>query len=239
MADHVTAPPIPIVALDVPTLSEARALVDRLGSAPDYYKVGLQLYTREGPAVVDWLRGAGKRVFLDLKLLDIPNTVRGAAASAASMGVDLLTVHALGGDAMVKAAVDGAGGPDAGTGVLVVTVLTSFDAASYADALGVLPVEPTHDVVQRFAARAAAAKARGVVCAGDEAAAVRAEFGPTLGTMVPGLRLEGGDVHDQARVVTPADVRRVGATWVVVGRAVTGAADPAMAYQAVQQALTA
>lgn len=236
MAD-VIAPPVPIVALDVPNAGAARALVERLGSGPDFYKVGLQLYTREGPAVVEWLRAAGKRVFLDLKLLDIPNTVHGAAAAAAELGVDLLTVHALGGDAMVRAAVEGAGGPASKTGVLVVTVLTSFDAAGYADALGVLPVEPTQDVVLRFAGRAVAAQARGVVCAGSEAAAVRAQFGAKLRTMVPGLRLEGGASHDQARVVTPTDVRRAGATWVVVGRAVTAAADPAAAYLAVQQAL--
>jgi orotidine-5'-phosphate decarboxylase len=123
----------PIIALDVPTLSAAQALVHRLGPQADYVKVGLELFTAEGPKVVEWLRGAGKRVFLDLKLHDIPNTVRGAARSAASMGASLLTVHGYGGAAMVDAAVEGAGKE---TGILVVTVLTSFDAASLGVALG-------------------------------------------------------------------------------------------------------
>src|SRR5262249_1162963 len=105
-----SASPIPIVALDVPSLSAAKDLVRKLGPASDFYKVGVELYTKEGPAVVEWLKGEGKRVFLDLKLHDIPNTVKGAAASAASLGVELLTVHALGGEQMVKAAVEGANG---------------------------------------------------------------------------------------------------------------------------------
>ncbi|HVZ48102.1 MAG TPA: orotidine-5'-phosphate decarboxylase [Gemmatimonadaceae bacterium] len=232
--------PTPIVALDVPTLEEARGLVGRIGAEAGFYKVGLQLYTREGPRVVSWLRDAGKRVFLDLKLHDIPNTVRGAAASAAALGADLLTVHAIGGAAMVAAAVEGVagtGGP-APTAVIAVTVLTSFDEAAYAEAIGA-PRVPVRDAVLRLAGVAHAAGARGVVCAGAEASAVREAFGGRLHTLVPGLRPPGVPTHDQARVATPHDVVSAGATWVVVGRAVTAAPDPAVAYAGIAAALSA
>ncbi|MDA1081110.1 MAG: orotidine-5'-phosphate decarboxylase [Gemmatimonadetes bacterium] len=221
--------PTPIVALDVPTMRDAQSLVDRVGPRADFYKVGLQLFTREGPAVVEWLIAQSKRVFLDLKLHDIPNTVRGATQSAAALGVDLVTVHAIGGEAMQRAAVEGAGGPGARTGVLAVTVLTSFDDVGYAAAVG-STAETTHGAVLRFAGRAVECGARGVVCAGAEAAAVRAAYGDALGTLVPGIRMPGGDAHDQSRVVTPAVARGIGATWVILGRAVTSAADPARAY---------
>ncbi|HJR42590.1 MAG TPA: orotidine-5'-phosphate decarboxylase, partial [Gemmatimonadaceae bacterium] len=122
-----------IVALDVPRLDAARALVDLLGDGCDFYKVGSELFTAAGPPVAEWLRGAGKEVFLDLKLHDIPNTVRGAARIAASLGVSLLTVHASGGGAMIAAAVEGAGDR---TGVLGVTVLTSLDSSALGVAWG-------------------------------------------------------------------------------------------------------
>ena len=233
-----TSVPIPIVALDVPTLADAKVLVARLGPSADFYKVGLQLFTKEGPAAVEWLRSESKRVFLDLKLHDIPNTVGRAAASAAALEVDLLTVHAVGGDAMVRAAVDGAAERGEHTGILAVTVLTSFDDASYAAALGFPGIRAAY-AVQRFAVRAAACGARGVVCAGPEAAAVRRAHGNALGTLVPGLRHPGGETHDQARVATPQDAQAAGATWVVVGRMVTGAAEPARAYADLLRALTA
>ncbi len=206
--------PTPIVALDVPTLAQARDLVARLGSAADFYKVGLQLFTREGPGAVEWLRGEGKRVFLDLKLHDIPNTVRGAAQSAAALGVDLLTVHALGGAAMVRAAVEGAGGADAQTRVLVVTVLTSHTEADYSEATGA-PAVRTADTVLRQASVAVREGARGIVCAAPEAPLVVAAHGARLGVLVPGLRRAGGPAHDQARVATAAEMRMAGATWVV------------------------
>lgn len=218
-------PPVPIVALDVGTLVEAQRLVARLGPAADFYKVGLQLFAAEGPRAVDWLRGDGKRVFLDLKLHDIPNTVRGAAASASALGVSLLTVHALGGAAMVRAAVEGAGD---GTGILAVTVLTSMDEAVFGHALG----RAVHvgEEVLRLSAFAVEAQAHGVVCAGTECAAVRRRFGDALQPLVPGLRAAGGAVHDQSRVVTAAAAARAGAAYVVFGRAVTAAADPAAAF---------
>jgi orotidine-5'-phosphate decarboxylase len=233
-ATAVTTPPIPIVALDVGTLGEAQRLVARLGPAAEFYKVGLQLFTAEGPRAVEWLRADGKRVFLDLKLHDIPNTVRGAAASAGALGVSLLTVHALGGAAMVRAAVEGAG---EGTGILAVTVLTSMDEAAYGRTLG--RAVQVSDEVLRLSDVAREAQAHGVVCAGTECAAVRRRFGDALQPLVPGLRAAGGATHDQSRVVTAAEAARAGAAYVIFGRAVTAAPDPAAAFAALSAELAA
>ena len=221
--------PQPIVALDVQSLAEARVLVAALGSRADYYKVGLQLFSAEGPRAVEWLRGEGKRVFLDLKLHDIPSTVRKAAERANRMKAELLTVHGLGGEAMVRAAVEGAG---AGTGVLVVTVLTSMDLGTASNALG-HPLVTLSAEVLRLAALAAAAGAHGVVCAGAECAAVRAAHGPRLAPLVPGLRTAVVAGDDQARVATPEEAVAAGAAYVVVGRAVTAASDPQAALEGV------
>ena len=219
--------PQPIVALDVPTESDALALVAKLGPRADFYKVGLQLFTAAGPHVIEKLHAEGKRVFLDLKLHDIPSTVNKAAGSAMRMNVALLTVHGLGGEAMVRAALDGAGEH---TGVLVVTVLTSMDLAAASAALG-RPLGSLGEEVLRISALAASAGAHGVVCAGAECAAVRAKFGATLEPLVPGLRTAaiGGD--DQSRVVTPEEASKAGAAYVIVGRAVTAAPDPAAAFE--------
>jgi orotidine-5'-phosphate decarboxylase len=228
----------PIVALDVPSYDEALRVVRTLGDAADFYKVGLELYAADGPRVVRWLREQGKDVFVDLKAYDIPNTVRGVARSVAALGASLLTVHAIGGAAMLQAAVEGAGAQDGtGCGILAVTVLTSFDAAGYAAATGHAAVDVAAEV-ERLAGLAAGAGAHGVVCSGHEAAAVRARYGGVgLRTLVPGVRLAGGATHDQARVSTPAAVASAGASYLVMGRAVTGAADPAAAMAAVRAAL--
>lgn len=223
----------PIVALDVPDRRSAEALVGRLGAHCDYYKVGLELYAAEGPAMVTWLRGEGKRVFVDLKLHDIPNTVRGAARSVARLGASLLTVHAVGGEAMVRAAVEGASAEGEGCEVLAVTVLTSLDAATVATTWGRGPVEVTAEVV-RLAGFAAAGGAAGVVCSGHELSAVRSAHADRLGCLVPGLRLAGSATHDQQRVMTPGAAARAGARWLVLGRAVTSAADPVAALAAVR-----
>lgn len=220
--------PTPIVALDVPTMTSARALVDRLEDTADFFKVGLQLYTAEGPRVVEWLRGIEKRVFLDLKLHDIPNTVRGAAQSASSLGVELLTVHAVGGEAMLRAAVEGGGA----TGILAVTVLTSMTQGDLEAARG-HAVPSVGDEVRRLARAADAAGAHGVVCAGSEVVEVRAAHGDRLRTLVPGIRLGGTPTHDQARVMTPREAAVAGASYVVIGRTVTAAEDPAAALRRV------
>ena len=224
---------IPIVALDVAALDAAMALVDRLGESCRFYKVGSELFTREGPRVVRALREAGCDVFLDLKLHDIPNTVRQGAAAAAALGVKLLTVHASGGVEMLRAAVEGAG---ARCGVLGVTVLTSLDGATLARAWGREAVSVEAEVL-RLAGFAAEAGAHGVVCSGREVAAVREAYGDRLAPLVPGIRLAGGPSHDQARTMTPADAAGAGARYLVLGRAVTAAADPAGAMRRVREEL--
>jgi len=219
----------PIVVLDYPTAADAMRLVGTLGNRCRFYKVGSELFTAAGPAIVQRVRDTGAQVFLDLKFHDIPNTVRGAARSAAALGVRLLTVHASGGVDMVRAAVDGAG---AGVGVLAVTVLTSFDDASLGDAMGRPDVRASEEVA-RLAGIAAKAGAHGIVCAGTDVAAVRTRFEDRLALLVPGIRLAGGASHDQRRVVTPREAATLGATYIVVGRAVTAAADPPAAMETV------
>lgn len=211
----------PIVALDVPDTSAAMALVHRLGGACEYYKIGSELFTGAGPEVVRAVRAAGKRVFLDLKFHDIPNTVRAGARSARAAGASLVTVHAVGGRAMIEAAVDGAGSE---CGVLAVTILTSLDATAYAEAVGRQVV--VADEVSRLAGLARTAGAHGVVCSGQEASRIRDEHGASLRTLVPGVRLAGDSANDQSRVVTPGAAARAGAAYVVLGRTVTAAADP-------------
>ncbi len=226
----MTRPTTPIVALDVPSIERARPLVRTLGDACQWYKVGLELFVAEGPHVVTWLRELGKDVFLDLKLHDIPNTVRGAARAAAAHGARLVTVQGSGGAAMIAAAIEGAGAQDGtGCGVLVVTVLTSLTATDVATAWGRTGVIVA-DEVQRIAHMAGTTGAHGVVCSGHEAAAVHAAL-PALEVLVPGVRSAGGASHDQARVVTPADAARAGAIYVEIVRMVTSADDPVAAYE--------
>jgi orotidine-5'-phosphate decarboxylase len=229
---------IPIVALDVPDRAGAEAVVHRLGDACGFYKVGLELFSAEGPSIVAWLRELGKEVFVDLKLHDIPNTVRGAARSVARHGASLLTVHASGGREMIAAAVEGAreGRPDGGCGILGVTILTSMDAAGVEAAWGRTGVTVQNEVL-RLAGLVAAGQGAGIVCSGHEAAAVRGAFGDQLGLLIPGIRLPGGDAHDQRRVMTPAAAADAGARWLILGRAVTGAADPVAAMAEVQRSL--
>ncbi len=219
-----------ILALDAPGWAAADRVVTALGDAVSFYKVGLELFTDEGPAVVRELRGRGKRIFLDLKLHDIPNTVAGAARAAGRLGAELLTVHAAGGPAMVRAAAsaarEGSGGR---TKVLAVTVLTSLSE-------GQLPASfPSNrsieDLVIVLAEEALVAGADGLVCSGAEVAALRRRFGATPLLVVPGTRPHGADVQDQARVVTPQAALDAGASWLVVGRAVTAAADPRSAWR--------
>jgi orotidine-5'-phosphate decarboxylase len=229
-----------IVALDVATMTDAQALVRRLGSACDFYKVGLELFAAEGPEVVRWLRGEGKRVFVDLKLHDIPNTVRGAARSVARLGASLLTVHASGGTDMIAAAVAGAAegaAEGAACGILGVTVLTSMDAAGVEQAWGRQQVAVQGEV-ERLAGLVVDAGAAGIVCSGHEAAGVRARYGGRLGLLVPGIRLAGCATHDQRRVMTPSAAAAAGARWLILGRAVTGSADPVAAMAAVRAELT-
>jgi orotidine-5'-phosphate decarboxylase len=227
--------PRAIVALDVPNAAEVEALLGRLGPSADFVKVGNELYTAEGPAIVRQLRAEHRDVFLDLKWHDIPNTVRNAARVAAAMDVRLVTAHASGGRAMLEAAVEGAGNA---CGVLAVTVLTSLDEATLSEAAG-RPIARVEDEVLRLADLARRAGAHGIVCSGIEAAAVRAAFGNTLRILVPGIRLAGGATHDQARVVTPEAAVAAGASYLVLGRAVTAAKDPGETLSAVKRQVAA
>ncbi|HET7620767.1 MAG TPA: orotidine-5'-phosphate decarboxylase [Gemmatimonadaceae bacterium] len=225
-----------IVALDVPSAERATALADSLGAGCDFVKVGSELFTAAGPDVVRALasggRGArpgedapGRDIFLDLKFHDIPATVRGGARSAAALGATLLTVHASGGREMIEAAVEGAG---PGCGVLAVTILTSLDAGMLGESWG-RPVADITEEALRLADIARAAGAHGVVCSGREAAAIRERHGDALALLVPGIRLAGGDVNDQRRVVTPASAVAAGASYLILGRTVTAAPDPVAA----------
>lgn len=223
---------IPIVALDVASADDAIALVTRLGDLCRFYKVGGELFTAGGPSVVRALIDEGAEVFLDLKFHDIPNTVAGAVRSAASLGVRLLTVHASGGEPMLRAAQEAASAAGGDCRLLAVTVLTSHDAAGLAAAWGREALDVEREVV-RLAETAADAGLHGVVCSGAEAGAVREACGDRLALLVPGIRLAGGSSHDQRRVMTPAAAQAAGARYLILGRAVTAAADPRRAMSTV------
>ncbi|MEO6444578.1 MAG: orotidine-5'-phosphate decarboxylase [Gemmatimonadaceae bacterium] len=233
---------IPMVALDVSAVDAALQLADALGDSCRYYKVGSELFTTGGPAVVRALRERGHEVFLDLKLHDIPNTVRSAARAAARLGVSLLTVHAVGGETMIRAAVEGAdsgaaeGGSDA-CGILAVTVLTSLDRAALAGVWGRDGGLALDAEVLRLASVAASAGAHGIVCSGAEVGLVDREFRGRLAPLVPGIRFAEGAAHDQARVVTPRAAAAAGARYLVLGRAVTASGNPVAAMARVWEEL--
>ncbi|HEY8175581.1 MAG TPA: orotidine-5'-phosphate decarboxylase [Gemmatimonadaceae bacterium] len=215
----------PIVALDVESAGVAVRLVEELGDLCRFYKIGSELYTAEGPAVVRQVQERGASVFLDLKFHDIPNTVRGAVRSAAHLGVQLLSIHATGGRPMLEAAVEGVREAAANCEIFGVSVLTSMDSRALSVAWG-RPVSSIPDEVLRLGQLAIDAGIHGIVCSGEEAAAVRAKFGDSLATLVPGVRLAGGDRQDQRRVVTPRQAAVAGASYIVIGRPVTTAKSP-------------
>lgn len=225
-----------IIALDYSDAAHAMQMVDCLRGECRFFKVGHELFTATGPRIVERILATGSDVFLDLKFHDIPNTVRGGVRSAAALGARLVTVHGAGGSAMVSAAVEGAAEAGGSCGVLAVTILTSLGAADIAEHWGRPGVDVSTEVL-RLAAVAAAAGAHGVVCGGAEAAQVHDRFGDRLATLVPGIRLIGADGHDQARVTTPESAARAGARYLVIGRAVTGADDPARAMAAISASL--
>ncbi|MEO7103219.1 MAG: orotidine-5'-phosphate decarboxylase [Gemmatimonadaceae bacterium] len=218
---------VPIVALDFWMADAALSMVDVLGSRCDFYKVGSELFTVAGPSIVRQLSARGKRVFLDLKFHDIPNTVEKAVAAAAELGASIVTIHALGGANMIQAAVRQAG-PDCQ--VFAVTILTSLTGADLTAVRGgdVIADDLTPEVM-RLAELSAGCGVAGVVCSGLEAPMLRDRFGGSLKLLVPGVRLPGDDRGDQSRVVTPREAARAGAAYVVLGRTVTSSADPAAA----------
>jgi orotidine-5'-phosphate decarboxylase len=209
-----------IVALDVDSAGEARALATRLGEGVDFYKVGMELYAAGGMEIVRELKDRGKQVFLDLKLYDIPETVRRTVAQVARVGVRFLTVHAVG--PVLRAAVEGKG--DARLQLLGVTVLTSFgpEDAAELDFTGTMA-----ELVERRTRRAVEAGVEGIVASPLDAAAVRRILGPGRILVTPGVRSAGRDRGDQKRVATPYEAVRDGADYLVIGRQITRAADPA------------
>jgi orotidine-5'-phosphate decarboxylase len=222
-----------IVALDVPSAEEATALVDRLAGLAGMFKVGSQLFTASGPDLVRGLVARGEKVFLDLKYHDIPNTVAGAVSAACRLGVSLVDVHALGGQAMMEAAVGAM--PAMGTRLLAITVLTSHDAAGLGE-LGV--AGEVTDTVRRLALLAHAAEVDGVVASPQEVPIIRETCGKDFLVVTPGIRPAGSSRGDQARTATPAAAVAAGADYIVVGRPILEAHDPAAAADAIVRELT-
>jgi orotidine-5'-phosphate decarboxylase len=219
------------VALDAPDLETAARWASLVIPHVSTVKVGLELYLRYGPDVVASVRGASKaQLFLDLKLHDIPATVAGAAKAVARLKPSILTVHACGGPAMIKAAVEAA--PE--VRIAAVTVLTSLGEGDL-NAIGL--AGPAQDAVRRLAAVAVGAGAQALVCSPQEVAAVRAEVGPGITLITPGVRPQGSATQDQARVATPEQALAAGADLLVIGRPITAAADPGAAAAGIAAAL--
>jgi orotidine-5'-phosphate decarboxylase len=215
-----------IVALDVSTESEALTLAERLGPNVLWVKVGLELFCTGGPPIVRALAGMGKRIFLDLKFHDIPNTVAGAVKTASKLPVQLLNLHASAGVKAMEAA-QAAAAERSDLGIIAVTRLTSDESApsGFAD-------------VERFAEQAARAGLFGVVCPAGAAPILRSRYGDSLVRVCPGIRPAGGEIHDQVHVSTPEGAFAAGAHWIVVGRPITRAADPGLAARGILEALT-
>ena len=218
-----------IVALDVSTAPAAQKIVAAVRDSALTFKVGMQLYTAVGPQVVRDLVSSGRRVFLDLKYHDIPNTVGAAVAEAAKLGVSMLTVHAFGSAKMLRAAAEAAK-PYPELIVLAVTVLTSMDATDLTQ-IGVH--DPMQDSVLRLAKLALSNGCQGIVTSAHEAPSLRAQLGNAFALVTPGIRPAGSSKGDQARIVTPAQAIAAGATHIVVGRPITEAADPAAEARAI------
>jgi orotidine-5'-phosphate decarboxylase len=219
------------VALDAPDLETAARWASLVTPHVSTVKIGLELYLRYGPQAVASVRGAsGVDIFLDLKLHDIPATVAGAARAVARLRPALLTVHAAAGAAAIRAAAEAA--PN--TKVVAVTVLTSLGEAD----LGMIGLAgPVSEAARRLAAVAVEAGARGLVCSPQEVVALRAEVGDDIDLITPGVRPAGSAIHDQARVATPEEALRAGADLLVIGRPITGAADPGAAASAIAASL--
>jgi orotidine-5'-phosphate decarboxylase len=219
-----------IVAVDVPDADSALHLLETLEGACSWFKVGLELYIAAGPAIVEKIVAMGHNVFLDLKLHDIPNTVAGAVRSAAKLGAGMLTLHAGGGPVMLSAAKDAIAGLTNPPELLAVTVLTSIDAGQlHATGVGRLPSSQ----VELLAKMGMQAGIRGFVCSPQEVAALRSLTGPEGVLVIPGIRPAGADLGDQKRIAGPAEALRLGASYLVVGRPITQAENPADAANAI------
>jgi orotidine-5'-phosphate decarboxylase len=225
-----------ILALDVADEKSAMAMLDRVGADLRWVKIGLQLFTRYGPGFVERVAARGYRIFLDLKLHDIPNTVASAVESLAPLPIDLLTIHAGGGSEMCRAAEEARRRTKPGLTLLAVTVLTSLDDA----ALGELGVHATSEQhVLRLARLATNAGIGGLVCSPLELPLLRRELGAAPVIVTPGVRPTGAAADEQKRILTPDEAARAGASFIVVGRPILKAADPAAAARAVRAELAA
>ncbi len=223
------------VALDYPKASDALAMAEKLAPLGISYKVGMQLFYAEGMSIVQQLRAYGKTVFVDLKLHDIPNTVAGSVDSLVRQGVDFLNVHTQGGCEMMQAAVQSAQAVAKTSGnaapkVIGVTLLTSLNESALTEFLLVNGVS-VNEYVQHLALQAKKAGLDGVVCSAQEASAIRAACGPDFLLVTPGIRPAGADEQDQSRVITPAQALKNGSDYLVIGRPITGAANPLEATQ--------
>jgi len=231
-----------IVALDVDTLAQAERLAERLEGQITRFKIGSQLFTGAGPAAVEAVQKRGAEVFLDLKFHDIPNTVAGAAREATRLGVLMFNVHAAGGSAMMKAATEGAAAAAKELAVrrplvLAVTVLTSLDRATLHREVGV--ASSVEGYVLHLAGLARDAGLDGTVASPNEIGAIRRSLGPDWVIVTPGVRPAGSEAGDQARIATPGAAARAGAHYLVVGRPITAAPDPAKAAEAILAEMSA
>ncbi len=219
-----------IIACDFDSAEKTFAFLDQFRGEKPFVKIGMELYYSEGPAIVREIKKRGHKIFLDLKLHDIPNTVKKSMAVLSRLDVDMCNLHAAGTVRMMQAALEGLTRPDGTRPLLIaVTQLTSTDQASMETDL--LIKEPIAEVVLHYAKNAEKAGLDGVVCSPLEAEGVHTACGKSFLTVTPGVRFADGDIGDQKRVMTPAEAKRIGSDYIVVGRPITAAADPVAAYR--------
>ncbi len=219
-----------IVACDFASAQETFDFLDKFGGRKPFVKIGMELYYSQGPSIVKAIKDRGHKIFLDLKLHDIPNTVKKAMAVLSRLDVDMTNLHAGGGIEMMEAALEGLTRPDGTRPLLIaVTMLTSISQDVMANELGIGGELP--DTVMKYAANAAKAGLDGVVCSPQEAQTVHSACGSGFLTVTPGVRFADGDKGDQKRVMTPAQANQIGSDYIVVGRPITAAADPVAAYE--------
>ena len=219
-----------IIALDFPGESEVLSFLDLFREEKPYVKIGMELYYALGPAAVREIKKRGHKIFLDLKLHDIPNTVKSAMAVLSGLDVDMTNLHAGGGSKMMEAALEGLTRPD-GTRPLLIAVTQLTSTSSEILEKDLLIKEPMEKVVAHYAKRAAECGLDGVVCSPLESPAVKTVCGSDFITVTPGVRFADGDAGDQVRVTTPERARQLGSDYIVVGRPVTRADDPVSAYR--------
>ncbi len=219
-----------IIACDFSSAEETFKFLDKFTGRKPFVKIGMELFYAEGPEIVRQIKNRGHKIFLDLKLHDIPNTVMKAMAVLSRLDVDMTNLHAAGTVRMMEGAIKGLTRPDGTRPMLIaVTQLTSTDQESMENDL--LIKEPIDEVVMHYAANAAKAGLDGVVCSPLEAAKVHDRCGSNFVTVTPGVRFADGDIGDQKRVMTPAEAKKIGSDYIVVGRPITAAADPVAAYE--------